>query len=130
MSAHDLLTRAAAKVRETAEGTTPGPWTWNSSVEDHFHADAAGWVGHDRTGDGFQEFVASTSDHPDGLNDGDHIALWHPGNALLVAAWLDKTAAVCREAEETPLEIVANGIAEPALALARSILREEAADVL
>ena len=113
MTAVDLLTRAAAKVREVAEGAriidVLIPWTISRD-------DAT------QVWDAKERLVASA----EGAVEAEHIALWHPGNALLVADWLDKVAAVCREAEGTPLEIVANGLAEPALALARSILDEEA----
>lgn len=87
-----VLREAAAKMRERAEAATPGPWIWNSSMDDDLHADAAGWVGHDRTGDGFQEYVCSTANHPDGFGDGVHIASWHPAIALAVADWLEAEA--------------------------------------
>lgn len=68
------MTTDTDALRELLAAATPGPWIWNAAGE--LHDDAAGWIGHDRTGDGFQEYVAGTSNHPDGLNDG----------ALIVAA--------------------------------------------
>lgn len=117
----DLLRRAAALMRERAEAATPGPWWWNSSMEDDLHADAAGWVGHDRAGDGFLEFVASTANHPDGFGDGVHIASWHPAVALAVADWLDETAATH---DDPYYRENYDDLIRPAVAVARAFLGE------
>jgi hypothetical protein len=61
-----------AELRAMDVAATSGPWTFNAA--DDLHTDAAGWIGHDRTGDGFQEYVCATADHPDGLRDGALIA--------------------------------------------------------
>ena len=65
---------------EVARAATPGPWIFNAASL--LHDDSAGWVGHDRTGDGFQEYVCSTANHVDGLSDGAYIAAASPDVVL------------------------------------------------
>ena len=112
MTAVDLLTRAAAKVREVAEGAriidVLIPWTISRD-------DAT------QVWDAKERLVASA----EGAVEAEHIALWHPGNALLVADWLvqhSEQHGAGAGRNECPWEDDYCA----ALALARSILDEEA----
>ncbi|MBN0040233.1 hypothetical protein JN535_08660 [Cellulosimicrobium cellulans] len=77
----DLLRRAAAKIRDTAQAATPGPWEQEGS------SIAAG------------EFIILDA-LPDGgtgtwtkqTADAAHVAMWSPLVAELVAQWLDDAA--------------------------------------
>lgn len=114
----DLLRRAAAKIRETAQAATPGPYR---TVDVFPHGVALGLP----YGDVHGAFAPGTADH---------LALWSPDVAELVASLLD--GAVVRHAHLTTddIEMRAYGLApeeaERALhaefALARRILGESA----
>jgi hypothetical protein len=115
----DLLRRAAARVREVAEGHYPSPWeAFGTGVAhgDHWH------VAHD------SEAIVSISSQ-DGINEdqrqplAEHIALWHPAVALAVADWLDSTA---RELYADMAEDEGPPDLRRAVALARLILGEPA----
>ena len=75
----ELLREAAAKMRELAEGATPGPWEWDDK---HYGIFPGPQVDGCCEGDGFIHHSA----------DAKHIAAWHPGVALAVADWLDREA--------------------------------------
>ena len=100
----DLLRRAAAKIRETAKDANPGPW-WANPIATEAEVDVY-------SGTGSSEDIAVA----DGAYraDAEHIAMWSPDVAELVAAWLDS---------EDRAFIVA--IDSPAATLARRILGEQ-----
>ena len=89
MSDHaDLLRRAAARIRETAQAATEGPWAIWDDLSDHGYVtvgDAQGVLTDERP---FTEECNPVA-HVYAQEDADHIALWHPGVALVVADWLD-----------------------------------------
>jgi hypothetical protein len=104
------LRRAAALIRKRAETATPGPWEASS-----------GDVYETRTQHG--DVIAES-----GLSnlDARHIALWHPGRAVLVADILEAQAAL-RDDLLTPLaQEMGSRVAgdKEAFALAASILGE------
>lgn len=115
MTAVAELRAAADKIRARAEVATPGPWKadhreyperiYGGPTESDAVVSGSRWNGE-----------ASVFDNSD---DAYHIALWHPGIALLVAAWLDQVADVHQEGFRE-----ASG---PALALARAINATEVA---
>lgn len=83
----DLLRRAAAKIRDAASTADPGPWAsdgldpnGNYYVHDVPDATPAGYFGVN---------VIAENAHEDNAN---HIALWSPDVAELVADVLDETA--------------------------------------
>lgn len=75
----DLLRRAAARIRETAQAATPGPW-WANPIATEAEVDVY-------SGTGSSEDIAVA----DGAYraDAEHIALWSPDVAELVAKVLD-----------------------------------------
>lgn len=83
----DLLRRAATKIRDTASTADPGPWAsdgldpnGNYYVHDVPDASPAGYSGVN---------VIAENAHEDNAN---HIALWSPNVALVIADWLDGSA--------------------------------------
>lgn len=101
----DLLRRAAAKIRETAQAATPGPWdrplnTHNKAAVTALLPDDEPSKWRDRQppkGEGPERVVVaqvpswSSGEHlrEIGLHDLEHIALWSPDIALFLADWLD-----------------------------------------
>lgn len=92
----DLLRRAAAKARETAQAAPRGPYTVETPDPRDYYRQILGPDG---------DPIAATRQWAGGIGDdtgnpdqtGAHIALWHPGVALAVATWLEDAA---RAAEE------------------------------
>lgn len=84
----DLLRRAATKIRQTAESATPGPWhalTTGRAGGDHWHVTDAGVsIAYIHASDG--------EDKDRRQPDAEHIALWSPDVAELVARWLEREA--------------------------------------
>ena len=79
----DELRAAAALIRARVQWATPGPWcAYTDEVCTDWHSDSADYkaVGSDI------QVAAGTS------GTSDHIALWHPGVTLAVAAWLEAEA--------------------------------------
>ena len=115
MTAVAELRAAADKIRARAEVATPGPWKadhreypeiiYGGPRESDAVVSGGRWNG-----------GASVFDNND---DAYHIALWHPGNALLVAAWLDQVADVH--------EAGFRDVTGPALTFAQAINATEAA---
>lgn len=98
MSDHtDLLRWAAAKARETAEalGDNRGPW-YVLNRDQNPYPQSIGNIGvpycvaDTHTGPGHPPVIA------------DHIALWHPGVALAVAAWLEAVADLHQPPKRAP----------------------------
>lgn len=111
MSDHaDLLRRAAKLIRETANAAPRGPYTFKSTPGYHqpIYADDGDVIGTTRPWAGglHEDVDVGTAEQT-----GAHIALWHPGVALVVADWLD-----C-EAQYPPFH--------HALSVARAVLGEE-----
>lgn len=119
----NTLREAAMRIRDTANAATPGPWRDSSTIDGaRFQAlvsdtmpagrpERGGW---DDT-EGYGGFLVGESLLPP---DRSHIALWNPTTALLIADWLEHVA---HFEGVTPLRAI-----EPALAVARHILGEEA----
>jgi len=90
----ELLRRAAAKIRETAAASYPGPWRW----DENYGRD--GDTGLALTNDAGDEVVGAYNYHCCDFRDDPtvrdqekaHIALWSPDVALIVASWLDASA--------------------------------------
>jgi hypothetical protein len=107
VTAADVLRRAAAVLRETADAATPGPW---SATDRYPHVvfqgdpDACNAISFNIAGD------------PNA--DAAFVSAMHPPVALAVAAWLDMTA---RWVNGAPT----SDNAEHALAVARAVLRED-----
>lgn len=83
-----LLRRAAARVRETANAATEGPWAIWDDLNGHGFitvGDAQGVLTDERP---FAE-ECNTVAHVFTQEDATHAALWHPGVALAVAGWLE-----------------------------------------
>lgn len=133
----EILCRAAAKIRETAEGAHPGPWLHEPEAGDleilgpkrevlvTAVRPALGWTARGDNlykGPNGREYTA------------DHIALWSPDVAELVASLLD--GAVVRYAHLTTDDVgmraygldpeQAEKALHPEFALARRILGEDA----
>lgn len=128
----DLLRRAAAKIRETAQGASPGPWSKHEAGDGtvsvvgpdvHFLAEVGAGV------------------FPSVQRDAEHIATWSPDLAELVATLMDalasQYAAVQRLIDwQTERAAMVGGDgrtftthhdwAHPLLVLARRILGEDA----
>lgn len=135
----DLLRRAAALVRESAEGATPGPWQ---------HVDYADPEGQPLTSAGLRSTymgcgeVQTVNDRlfggsiaaPSGdcyprsgyspKEDMAYIALMHPPVALAVAAWLESAAGQAQFGEDHIIDFTVETELAEALAVARAILRE------
>lgn len=111
----ETLRRAAALMRERADGAADAwggdPWT-------------AGQIGWDtRQGTTYDVHMDLALVAAAGCEElADHIAGWHPAVGLAVADQLDAMAAVVDEAAGSPLAIVAAGLAEKSLAVARAYL--------
>ena len=96
MSDHtDLLRQAATKARETAQAATEGPWkTHDTHLGSGGHS-ATVLTDRDKLTDtGLVAWLPTFSHEPwnDNTNawaNATHAALWHPGVALAVAAWLE-----------------------------------------
>lgn len=96
MSDVDLLRRAAAKIRETANAAPRGPYMIDPTpgYNRQILADDCDPIG-------------AVRDWSGGLHDGTgsaeqtaaHIILWHPGVALAVAGWLEHEAGMAHDAE-------------------------------
>lgn len=97
----EILRRAAALMRERAEGATPGPWVVREGNVEHYFPSI-----------GEYGALASPSDP-----DAQHIASWHPAVALAVARWLEDTAQLMTDGR-----LIYDG---NALAVARAYLGEE-----
>lgn len=84
----DQLRRAAAKIRETAQAAAPGPWhahTTGRAGGDHWYVtDADESIAYIHASDGEDEARRQP--------DAEHIALWSPDVAELVASALDGSA--------------------------------------
>lgn len=84
-TAASILRRAAALMRERAQGATPGRWAAAEPTQREGHrvgtADEGDWVAW--TGEFGEEFSGA---------DAGHIASWHPPAAQAVADWLDAEA--------------------------------------
>ena len=98
----ELLRRAATEMRERANTAMPGGW----------YAGTSNWV-IAVFGDLADEYDVAKAQN---AADAEYIASWHPAVALAVADWLDAAADDCPACIR----------AEPALALARAYLGEEA----
>jgi hypothetical protein len=86
----ELMTRAAALMRERANAATPGPWLNRRGPREHVvRADGGS--------------VADTVWREDRR----HIASWHPVVALAVADWLDEAAESWRLGTDLSLEALA-----------------------
>lgn len=87
----DLLRRAAAKIRETAQAATPGPWIYNPNE----YADQIKFPGRSSSRENLHPETVVYAGHDGGVS-GDanahHIALWDPDVARLVADWLEAEA--------------------------------------
>lgn len=114
MTAHRLRT-AAAKLREVAEGATPGPWSMGGG-----HQDSAPWP---TTGvwSGDPDNCHTECDYP---ADATYIATMSPPVALAVAAWLDDMA--IRNESGNDLHWPHPGDVLHALAVADAVLAEVA----
>jgi hypothetical protein len=114
----ELLRRAAAKMRVTAEAATPGPWV--ARMEGTYPWVAL-YTDPDLIADEFDlPHVEPTGDHTPG--DCPHIASWHPTVALLVADLLDGHAGVLDVVGEFALK--PDSLTGRALAVARAYLGE------
>ncbi len=108
-----LLRRAADKIRETAQRATPGPWWWDDAGD---LASPGAKVVHQDGGGGFR----------DADRDGDHVALWAPDAALLVAKVLDQIAADMTAGPRYSAGEMEDHYGTTEFALARRILGEDA----
>lgn len=121
MAALDELRAAAAKIRARAEDATEGPWKADHREypETIYGTDAGGLntyvVAGSRWGGEANVF--------DNNDDAYHIALWHPGNALLVAELLDFGASITSTYEIGDAELDTT----PWLKVARAINATEVA---
>lgn len=115
MIAADELRAAAAKIRARAEEATEGPWR----VDHPEYPEKIYGGSHEHIGVIAGSRWCGEANVFDNNDDAYHIALWHPGIALLVAAWLDQVADVDDAGFRD-----ASG---PALALARAINATEVA---
>src|SRR4051794_6287667 len=112
----ETLRRAAALMRERAEGATPGPWS-NRRGPDECVV---------RADDGAP--LARTDTRADRR----HIASWHPLVALAVADWLDGVATFAGYLgrgsyyRQHPEDLAPHPAIAPALAVARTYLGESA----
>lgn len=103
------LRAAASKIRDTARNATPGPWTVGGQGEvdeiDHYERPILAEVeSRDEDDKPFKEIVqvAAVTYHTNGFQyphaeakaEAEHIALWHPGVAVLIADWLETVAEV------------------------------------
>jgi len=125
----DLLSRAAAKIRETAQGAMAGPWSRHdfghpgeqepSSIVVH-----TGKFDWDDLNGGESETAVAWMAGWDSQEDAnaEHIALWSPDVAELVARVLDESAGWC-EMYDDPGE--AERVLHAEFALARRILGED-----
>lgn len=84
----DLLRRAAAQMRERAQGATAGRWI-ELGVLDADRGERWNAVGTERD---IEVEVARLEYSPDGSCNTAHIASWHPAVALAVADLLDMAA--------------------------------------
>lgn len=109
----DLIRRAANQMRELAKTATPGPWFPGATSSAH-------------TVVGAGRNVVTMGQTKASLRNMQHIAKWDPVTALAVADSLDGMAALLEEAGDGPLAIVARGIAEKSIAVARAFLKEDA----
>lgn len=132
MSGGDLLRRAAKRLRERAEGATPGPWyrvgpPWNRHEPFIVAGAEDPHVG--RFVCDLDDPVELDDDAPerDLIADAEHIALMHPPVAIALADWLESNAAwMDRAAELLPgrRSSELDRTDQAAVAVARAILRE------
>lgn len=94
------LRAAAKKIRNIATKATPGPWVSLEHGDRIVRDPAVTWAEADDDPCGEGAPLEYVIDEPLEYNrdNGDHIALWHPGVAELVAAWLDDEADMLRTA--------------------------------
>lgn len=116
----ETLRRAAAKIRETAQAATPGPW-WANPIASEAEVDVY-------AGTGTSEDIAVA----DGAYraDAEHIATWSPDVAELVAETLELASydvwyPVSND-EPEPVYDRPDAHHDPAVRLARRILGEDA----
>lgn len=122
----ELIRRAAALMRERAEGATEGPWRIYSDPG----CDAL--VVLDQYGMGVQSSTTLDIIAYDGQiysRDAAHIASWHPVVALAVADWLDAESAShvhLKDEEPTYTYDLPGMDASPAVRVARAYLGSDA----
>lgn len=122
MSDVEILRAAAARMRELAEGATPGPW-----ASTRCHHQESGYEHSVISADPFGQF-ADTGESMVPEEDARHIAAWHPTVALAVADFLDAEHAATADRQRRINEIARkNGwdapdafVSPPALKLARA----------
>lgn len=86
----ELLRRAAAKIRHVANAATYGPWIHNADDDAQVT-----FPGRSNSRENLHPRTVASQGFDGGINspaDVDHIAMWHPGVAVLVAAWLEQSA--------------------------------------
>lgn len=121
MSDHaDLLRRAAAHIRETANAATEGPWkTHDTHLGSGGHSATLLTHRDKLTDTGLVAWLPTFSHEPwnDNTNawaNATHAALWHPGVALAVADLLEDAADMADNAEsefiDAPLAAVAHAL--------------------
>ena len=114
----ELLRRAAAKIRDTAQAAEPGPWR---VANGNALPGPDGKIGEPEW---FIDSVPTLIAYgPVMVANAEHIALWSPGVAELVARVLDESAGWC-EMYDDPGE--AERVLHAEFALARRILGEDA----
>jgi hypothetical protein len=115
MTAVAELRAAADKIRARAEVATPGPWKADHREYPEIVYGGERLATNVISGSRWNGEASIFENNDDAY----HIALWHPGIALLVAAWLDQVADVHQEGFRE-----ASG---PALTLAQAINATEVA---
>lgn len=120
-----LLCRAAAHARETAKAATTVPWAIWDDLPDHGYTtvgDAQGVLTDELP---FTEECNPVA-HVYARHNATHIALWHPGVALAVAAWLESEAA--HHADDPSFERGSDPLCDTwphAVGIARALLGED-----
>lgn len=123
----ELLRRAAAKIRETAQASYPGPWRW----DENYGSD--GDTGLALTNDAGDEVVGAYNYHCCDFRDDptvrdeekSHIAMWSPDVAALVADVLDQAAERYDDTLPTAKLAALDRHYSDRFALARRILGEQ-----
>jgi hypothetical protein len=104
------LRAAASKIRDTARLAVPGPWcAYLEEVGTDWHPDSDEYKLLGRDAEVAKQVGPLTAEH---------IALWHPGVAMLVAGWLWAVAIDCESDAETYNHIKERSTA---LSIARAI---------
>lgn len=120
MTAVDELRTAAAKIRARAEVATEGPWR----VDHPEYPEKIYGGSHEHIGVVAGSRWGGEANVFDNNDDAYHIALWHPGIALVIAELIDDAADAWNEASSTAYEATARA---HALVLARAINATEVA---